>query len=181
MKNKKKIPETWESDFLDFVNSDTINPPVILTERIKAHISDDINPAIWKIVAKLAGLQTVCATFTLFFCPQFAIGFAKRDYLATLIQHSDGFGFMVACGVIFLGGGAALAPLFFNKAELRVSEKSLLAYFPTISILAVVLFYLLGADIYFATALPWFIGGSVGSLIAYSLVKYFRITRLRFL
>ncbi len=180
MKNKKKISETWESDFLEFIDSDVINPPVILTERIKAHISDDVGPVLWRIIAKLAGLQAVCAAVTLFFCPQFSIGFAQRDYLATLVQHSDGFGFMIVCGVVFLGGGAALAPLFLNKAELRISEKSLFAYFPAISILAVLLFYLLGADIYMATALPWFIGGSVGSLIAFSLVKYFR-TRIRFL
>ena len=137
-------------------------------------------PAIWKIFSKLAGMQAVCATLTLFFCPQFEIGFTKYDYLADLVHDSEGFGFMIICGMIFLSGGAAIAPFFFKRAEMKAIEMSVLLYFPTVALLAVMLFYLLGANIDWTLAQPWFLGGTLGSVIGFELVKYFRFRLLIF-
>ncbi len=145
-----------------------------MTEKLKAAISRNPRPAIWKIFFKLAAIQAACATFTLIFCPQFEIGFAKHDHLADLIQHSDGFGFMFVCGMIFLGGGAAIAPIIFKQAEIKAMERSVLIYFPTASLLAVILFYSVGADIDWTHALPWFLGGALGSMISFKLVKFVR-------
>ncbi len=170
----KKNNADWEREFLEFVNSDPVSPPPLLTEKLKNTVSQDLRPAIWKIFFKLAVVQTACATLTLFFCPQFKIGFAKHDYLADLVQHSGGFGFMIICGMIFLGGGAAIAPFFLKQAEMKAIERSVLIYFPTVALLAVMLFYSLGADIDWTLALPWFLGGSIGSMIGFELVKYFR-------
>ena len=174
MKDKKEKYVDWEREFLEFVNSDPVTPPVTLTEKLKITVSQDLRPAIWKIFSKLAAMQAACATLTLFFCPQFKIGFAKHDYLAHLVQHSEGFGFMIVCGMIFLGGGAVIAPFFLKQAEMKTMEKSVLIYFPITALLAVMLFYSLGADIHWALALPWFLGGTLGSVIGFELVKYFR-------
>ena len=170
----KKDNASWEREFLEFVDSDPVPPPVLLTEKLKTIVSQDLRPAIWKIFSKLAGLQAACATLTLFFCPQFEIGFAKHDYLGHLVQHSEGFGFMIFCGMIFLGGGAVIAPFFLKQAEMKAIEKSVLIYFPSAALLAVMLFYSVGADIDWNLALPWFIGGTLGSVIGFELVKYFR-------
>jgi len=170
----KKNNADWEREFLEFVNSDPVSPPPFLTEKLKNTVSQDLRPAIWKVFSKLAGMQAACATVTLFFCPQFEIGFAKHEYLADLVQHSEGFGFMIVCGIIFLGGGAVIAPFFFKQAETKAIEKSVLIYFPTVALLAVMLFYSLGADIDWTLALPWFLGGSIGSMIGFELAKYFR-------
>ena len=174
MIDKKEKHADWEREFLEFVNSDPVTPPALLTEKLKNTVSQDLRPAIWKIFSQLAGMQAACATLTLFFCPQFEIGFAKHAYLAGLVQHSGGFGFMIVCGIIFLGGGAVIAPFFFNQTEMKAIEKSVLIYFPTVALLAVILFYSLGADIGWALALPWFLGGTLGSVIGFELVKYFR-------
>ncbi len=174
MIDKKEKYADWEREFLEFVNSDPVTPPALLTEKLKITVSQDLRPAIWKIFSKLAGMQAACATLTLFFCPQFEIGFAKHDHLADLVQHPEGFGFMIVCGMIFLGGGAVIAPFFFNQAEMKAIEKSVLIYFPTAALLAVMLFYSLGADIDWTLALPWFLGGTLGSVIGFELVKYFR-------
>ena len=178
MKDKKKKYGDWEKEFLEFVNSDPVTPPTVLTEKLKTAVSHDLRPAIWKIFAKLAAIQAACATLTLFFCPQFEIGFAKHDHLAALIQHSDGFGFMLVCGMFFLGGGATIAPIIFKQAELKAIERSVLIYFPTAALLAVILFYSVGAEIGWALALPWFLGGTLGSLIGFELVKYFRFRHI---
>ncbi len=175
MIDKKEKYADWEGEFLAFVNSDPVSPPALLTEKLKITVSQDLRSAIWKIFSKLAGLQTACATLTLLFCPQFKIGFAKHDYLADLFQHSEGFGFMIVCGMIFLSGGAVIAPFFFNQAEMKAIERSVLSYFPITALLAVMLFYSLGADIYWPLALPWFLGGTLGSVIGFELVKYFRL------
>ncbi len=174
MKDKKKKYGDWEREFLEFVNSDQVTPPAVLTEKVKTTVSQDLRPSIWKIFAKLACMQAACATLTLFFCPQFEIGFARHDHLADLIQHSDGFGFMVVCGMIFLGGGAAIAPIIFKQAEIKAIERSVLIYFSTAAFLAVILFYSVGADIDWNLALPWFLGGAFGSVIGFEFVKYFR-------
>ena len=81
---------------------------------------------------------------------------------------------MIVCGMIFLGGGAVIAPFFLKKAEIKAIEKSVLIYFPTVALLAVMLFYSLGAEIDWTLAVPWFSGGSLGSVIGFELVKYFR-------
>ncbi|MCP4352090.1 MAG: hypothetical protein GY795_42040 [Desulfobacterales bacterium] len=174
MKDKKKKYGDWEREFLEFANSDPVNPSAVLTEKIKTAVSRNLKPAIWIILSKLAAIQVVCATLTLYFCPQFEIGFAKHDHLAELIQHSDGFGFMLVCGMIFLGGGAAIAPIIFKETEIKAMEKSVLIYFPTAALLAVILFYSVGADIDWNHALPWFLGGTLGSLTGFEIVKYFR-------
>jgi len=174
MLEKKGKNVDLEREFLEFVNSDPVPPPALLTEKLKITISQDLRPAIWKIFVKLAGMQAVCATITLFFCPQFNIGFAKHDYLANLVHHSEGLVFMFVCGMIFLGGGAVIAPLFFNQAEMKAIERSVLIYFPITALFAVMLFYSLGADIYWSLALPWFSGGTIGSIMGFELVKFFR-------
>jgi len=178
MIDRKEKYADWERELLEFVNSDPVLPPATLTEKLKITVSQDMRPAMWKIFFKLAGMQAACATLTLFFCPQFKIGFAKHDYLAHLVQHSEGFGFMIVCGMIFLSGGAVIAPIFFNQAEMKAIEKSVLIYFPTVAFLAVMLFYSLGANIYWSLALPWFFGGTLGSVIGFELVKYFRFRTL---
>ena len=174
MKDKKKKYGDWEREFLDFVSSDPVNPPTVLTDKIKTNIGQSLNPSIWKIFSKLATIQAVYASLTLFICPQFEIGFDKHDYLVDLIQHSGGFGFLFVCGIIFLGGGAAIAPIIFNQAELEAIERSVLVYFPTVSFLAVILFYSVGADIDWTRAMPWFLGATLGSLAGFKLAKYFR-------
>jgi uncharacterized membrane protein YfcA len=174
MKDKKKEYGDWEREFLEFANSDPLNPPAALTETIKITVSQDMRTAIWKIFCKLAGMQAACAILTLFFCPQFEIGFTKHDSLAYLVQHSERFGFMIVCGMIFLGGGAVISPFFLNQAEMKAIKKSTFIYFPTAALLAVMLFYSLGANIYWTLSLPWFLGGTLGSVIGFELVKYFR-------
>jgi len=174
MKNKKKKYEDMEREFLEFDNSDPITPPAVLTEKLKSTVSQDLTPAIWKIFSKLAAMQAACATLTMFFCPQFEIGFAKHDYLADVIQHSGGFGFMLVCGIIFLGGGAAIAPIIFKQVEIKAIERSVLIYFPSAALLAMILFYSAGADINWTLVFPWFLGGTLGSLISFEIVKYFR-------
>ncbi len=174
MKDIKKKNGDWEREFLEFVNSDPVTPPAALTEKLKTAVRGNLRLAMWTIFAKLAAMQAACATFTLLFCPQFEIGFAKHDHLADLIPHSDGFGFMLVCGMIFLGGGAAIAPVIFKQAEIKAIERSVLIYFPTAALLAVILFYTVGADIDRTLALPWFLGGTLGSLIGFEFVKYVR-------
>ncbi|HIJ79214.1 MAG TPA: hypothetical protein HPP69_07840 [Deltaproteobacteria bacterium] len=174
MIDKKNKYGDWESEFLEFIDSNPLSPPPLLTEKIKAEITNELRPAIWLIFSKLAGLQLVCATVTLFFCPQFEIGFTGHDHLADLIPHSDGFGFMVICGIIFLGVGAAIAPLFMKKTELLAIDNSGLLYFPTAALVAVMLFYGLGADLSLHLTLPWFLGGALGGLISFEIVRYLR-------
>ena len=170
----KKDNAGLEMEFLEFINSDPIPPPAYLTKKVKDAICQDLEPAIWKTLFKLAVIQAVCATLTLFFCPQFEIGFVKHDYLAALFHHSEVFSFMIVCGFIFLGSGAVIAPFFINQTEMKAIEKSVLIYFPTAALLAVLFFYSFGADIDSSLAFPWFLGGSLGSFISFELVKYFR-------
>jgi hypothetical protein len=174
MIDKKEKYAEWERGFLEFTDSEPVTPPTRLTEKLRITVSQDLRPAIWKIFTKLAGMQAACAILTLFFCPQFEIGFAKHDHLADLVKHSGGFGFMIVCGMIFLGGGAVIAPFFLKQAEMKAIERSVLIYFPSAALLAVMLFYSLGADIDWPLALPWFLGGTFGSVIGFELVKYFR-------
>lgn len=173
MKDKKDKTDL-EREFFEFVNSGPISPPAYLTKKVKDTVCHELNVAIWKIFGKLAVMQAICATLTLFFCPQFEIGFVKNDYLVTLVQHSESFGFMIVCGIIFLGGGGVVAPFFINQTEMKTIEKPVFIYFPTVALLAVLFFYSLGADIYWSLAFPWFLGGALGSLIGFEFVKYFR-------
>ncbi len=173
---KKDKHTSWEKEFYAFVNSDPVSPPVRLTEKLEITVSHDLEPAIWNIFTKFAGVQAACATITLFFCPQFEIGFAKRDPFSGLVQQLGEFGLLIVCGMIFLGSGALMAPLFFRQAEVKALGRSVLIYFPTVALLALMLFYLFGANINLTLALPWLFGASLGGLIGFELVKYLKKT-----
>jgi hypothetical protein len=176
MRDKRDQYSSWERDFDEFVNSDQIHPPAHLTEKVTNMVSHDLKPDIWNIFTKLAGVQAACAAVTLLFCPQFEVGFAKHDPFAGLIHSVGEFGLLVVCGIIFLGSGAAIAPLFLKQSDMKAISRSMLAYFPSAALLAVILFYLFGANINLTLALPWFLGGSLGGIIGFALVKNIRHT-----
>ncbi|MDH4321508.1 MAG: hypothetical protein OEV73_08435 [Desulfobulbaceae bacterium] len=176
MTDQKGKHEAWEYEFLEFDNTKPVSPPLRLNEDVLAVVRRDLRPAIWKIFAKLSVTQAICATITLFFCPQFTIGFAAHDHLASLIPHSDGPGFMVVCGILFLGSGALIAPLFLTQAEARAMDYSAaLLYFPIAALLAVISFYAMGSDINLPNALPWFAGGTLGSLTCFIFTTRLRV------
>jgi len=62
MKDKKEKYADWERELLEFVNSDPVTPPELLTEKLKITVSQDLKPDIWKIFSKLAGMQAAYAT-----------------------------------------------------------------------------------------------------------------------
>lgn len=174
MKNEKKPGLDWNREFLEFINTDPISPPNGLSQKVKTSISRDLKPPLWKIFGKLFIFQVAWGTLTLFICPQFEIGFTRHDHLSALIPHGNGFGFLFACGMFFLSGGAMLAPFVMKPEEIRSLGTSVLVYFPTAALAAVLLFHSAGAHVSLPLGLPWLMGGISGSIIGFEISRHFR-------
>jgi len=170
MTNKKNYP-LWEKEFLEFMDTKPLAPPPYLSKNIKTEIRKYQMIMKWIIFSKFASIQAVFATLTLFLCPQFEMGFTRHDHLATLVQHHQGIYLMAVCGAFFLSGGALLATIFLTIHEIKIIEKSECIYFPAATLIALLIFYLFGADLKWIEALPWFLGGATGGIICFEITK----------
>jgi len=174
MTNKKDYP-VWEKEFLEFIDTRPLVPPPLLSETIKTEIRKYQMIIKWIIISKFASIQAAFAALTLFLCPQFGMGLARHVHLAALVHHHQGIGFMAVCGAFFLSGGALLATIFLTIHEKKIIEMSEWIYFPTASLIALLIFHLFGADLKWAEALPWFMGGTMGSILCFKITKRINI------
>ncbi|MCB0392920.1 MAG: hypothetical protein KDD25_00080, partial [Bdellovibrionales bacterium] len=101
MKNKNSEKE-WLNDFNEFVNSEGVEVPSGVTDRLFLKVRSDLNPSSWLVFFKLLGIHTVVGTLSLAICNQFDLnpfrtGFSLSDYFMKF-GHST---CMFLCGLIF--------------------------------------------------------------------------------
>ncbi len=171
----KKDSSLWEKEFLEFMDAKPILPPSHLSENIRTEIGKYQVILKWIVFSKFASIQAAFATLTLFLCPQFEIGFSGHDHLAALVQHHQGIAFMAICGAFFLSGGALLSTFLLNYHEIQIIKKFEWIYFPSATLIALLIFYLLGANLNWTGALPWFLGGVTGSILCFEITKRIKL------
>ena len=162
-------------DFLDFMNSEEINPPDELSNKILDYVKNDLNPSHKIVFGKLLGIQAFIGFFTLIFCPQFNLSLTNNYELFHYFHHNFGESIcMAVCGSIFIGSGALLAAYILKASEIRKIKHSRFLYYFSITSIILTTFLLLGADVYLKFAMFWFIGAYTGGLVLFEINRVIR-------
>ena len=81
---------------------------------------------------------------------------------------------MIICGSIFLGSGAIFASYILKEGEINKIKSSRFLYYMALSIIAVAVFMIFGAEIYLKLVVFWLIGAIGGGVIAFELNRFIR-------
>lgn len=159
-----------KKDFFDFMNLDKTNPPEELSSKVLSYVKNDLNPSHKKVFGKFFIIQALIGFLTLIFCPQFDLSLTNNYELFHFFHHKFGENIcMVLCGSIFIGSGAIFTAYILKASEIRKIKELRFSYYLSISIIALLIFFLLGSQVYLNLAVLWIIGASIGGLIAFEI------------
>jgi hypothetical protein len=162
--------------FSAFVDADTMQPSKKTDAKILGRIQSDLQPSPWLVFGKFTAIEAASGITTLFFCPQFGLGFGQHsEFFHGLHLLVDAFSFYVICGLIFISTGAALSALLLSYNEIQSIRKSKYAYYMAFAIFASLSFSVLGSGVILMSIIAWVIGAFIGNSIMFELVS-----RLRF-
>jgi hypothetical protein len=153
-----------------------MNPkmPYGLEQKIKSNIFLKINPPGHRVFFKLSLAQLMASFLVLAICPQFHLGFFSHSFLTHILMSWGEVYCNIVCGAIFLGTGTIFSFLFLSSDELRVLKRNQFIYFPTLILLSLLSFVILGVKIQLLMFLIWGLGAkasAIGILSAYYFVK----------
>jgi hypothetical protein len=161
MGNNKK---DWESDFNDFVNSESANVPTALTESVLAVVEAQLLPSAWAVFAKLALIQVVAGSVSLIFCPQFGVSFTSTHGLMQYLMPLGKGVCMLGCGAIFSSTSFLIAALALRTEEVRAIRGNRILQISALTALSLGAFVCSGADVVLSLSLLWAVGGALGGL-----------------
>ena len=177
---KRQLPDIENQhlkEFCDFVEAKPETPSSSIDYKVIHKVECDMRPSLWQVYGKFSGIQTIVGIATLYFCPQFNVGFGgHNDFFHNLHEHVNFFTFYVICGLLFVFLGAAVSGLLLSRSELLLIKKSKYIYYVAYGIVVYFLFYLFGAEVLFISALPWILGALMGNVLGFGLTSRVRMT-----
>ncbi|MCB1196862.1 MAG: hypothetical protein KDK51_00695 [Deltaproteobacteria bacterium] len=159
-------------DFQQFQEDGAINvaPQERLQENVLRYVKNELNPSHTRVFSKLLAVHAFIGTLTLTLCPQFSMSLTHQHHMFHYFHHTFGkYVCMFICGTIFIGTGAVFAAYLLKKSEVLLIRKTKWLYYTSMSMIAVLSFILLGADVYLPLALCWFAGASISGIALFDL------------
>lgn len=172
MKDRKRSNENWGEEFLEFAESEPVDPPLIVSEKICRRIREEMIASVRRVLAKLGLIQLLWSFATLLVCPQFELGLTAGVHTDHLLHRSFGeWGHMVVCGAIFMSGGAAISAGILRREEINALNKTRFVFFPLTCFVALSIFRFFGSPALPADYVLWFLGAIGGSLPVFEAAK----------
>ena len=169
MNSTKHIDKDHE-EFSSFLNAPETLPSRELDLHVLTHVKEKLNPAFSILLFKLSLIHGFIGAITLLFCPQFELSLTANQEMFHIFHRLFGYyGCLAACGCIFLGSGALFASLLLNRDEVRVINSKFYAFFPSLAVLSLGIFFAFGAKLFIDIILAWSLGGIIGSAIIFYL------------
>lgn len=163
-------------DFTDFIKSKKSTPSPVLDEFILRYVQRELSPSHIQVFIKIVFIQAFIGVLTLLFCPQFNLSLTNNYDLFHFFHHKFGEAIcMIICGSIFMGSGAVFSAYILKSEEVQKIKESELLYYFSMSLLALSVFYIFGAQIYLELALYWILGSSIGGLLAFEINRNIRL------
>ncbi|MCB0272393.1 MAG: hypothetical protein KDD46_05210 [Bdellovibrionales bacterium] len=157
-------------DFQQFLATNNITAPEPIQKNVLNHVKNDLNPSHSVVYSKLLAVHAMIGSLTLLFCPQFDMSLTHNYHLFHYFHHTFGkYVCMFICGTIFIGTGAIFAAYLLKKSEVLLIKETQWLYYTSISMMAVLSFMLLGADVYLPLAVFWFAGASISGIVLFNL------------
>ncbi|MCB0272487.1 MAG: hypothetical protein KDD46_05685 [Bdellovibrionales bacterium] len=154
-------------DFQEFLaaSEKRLSPPEHMQNNILEYVKSELQPSHHIVFSKLIGIHTFIGILTLTFCPQFTMSLTHNQKLYHFFHHTFGASIcMMICGSIFIGSGAIFAAYLLNKQEVMLIKKTKWLYYISISMLGVLSFIFLGAEIYLHLFSYWILGASISGV-----------------
>lgn len=165
-------------DFMDFIKFEKTSSPEKLDAKILNYVKRDIDPSHKQIFFKLLCIQSFIGIITLLFCPQFDLSITNNFTLFHFFHHKFGESICMAiCGAIFMGSGALFASYILSNLEMQKIRKSKLLYYLSLSLLAISIFFILGAELYLKLTLFWIIGATMSGFLAVEINHHIKIKK----
>jgi len=172
MSDPKTNPNQDYNDFLSIPDS---SPSIELDQKVLRFVHADLSPSLFTIWGKLVGIQTFIGILTMTFCPQFNMSLTNSYELFHFFHHTFGeIACMVICGSIFMGSGAIFASYILRPGEIaRIKNSSILNYF-AMTIIAMGIFLLCGAEFYLKLHTAWFLGAALSGALCFQVNQVLR-------
>ncbi len=139
-------------------------------------IKKDLNPNHKIIFLKLIFIKSFVGFLTLTFCPQFNFSLTNNYELFHYFHHNFGHNICsFLCGLIFIGSGASFSVYLLKRSEMEKVYKSKTLYYLFLTLIANLVFGLLGKEIYFLASFFWFLGAFLGGLFLFKANKFIRL------
>ena len=168
--NPKITEKEWLEDFRDFVSHEGTPVPENMSRRILDYVHRELNPSPWLVFAKLFGVHTVVGTLSLAICDQF--GMSPFNTGISLAEYFMKFGHsmcMTLCGFLFVGLSVAFAFVILRSEELSVLNRTAWLQVPSLSLLSLVIFTGIGAEVALGIGVLWFLGAMVGGFVPFAI------------
>jgi hypothetical protein len=164
-----------QEEFKNFLKADELLPSRKIDLSILSQIQSKIDPPFTTIFFKLSIIQAFIGLLTMLFCPQFELSLTANQQSYHYFHITFGYyGCMAICGVIFLGSAALFASLILSRDEVRKINSYSYLFFPSLCILTLLIFFVLGAKLFVESMLFWSLGGTLGSILFFYLGAFFK-------
>ena len=160
-------------DYQDFLSSTAKNPNKAIDEKVLSYVEDRLNPGHKTVFLKLFSVQAFIGFITMLFCPQFNFSLTNNHDLFHYFHHNYGESIcMIICGTIFMGTGAFFASFLLKKPEVAKIHQSVFLYYMALSIVALSIFFALGATIYLNLVAFWIVGAISSGVLFFEISKF---------
>lgn len=161
-------PKEWMKEYSEFLNSEELQVPKNLNEKVIRNIQSLLNPSAWLVFAKLLSIHLVVGTFSLGICHQFGMNpFGTTSSLSDWFMDMWGHNVcMIGCGVIFVSFSIAAAGYFLTIEEIKVLKRTEFVQMLALAVISLGLFAIFGAEIVLTFAGLWLLGALIGGYLA---------------
>lgn len=164
--------KNFQEDFEEFCSSYEAPPPE-LRERVMKRVRADLEPSQLRVFLTLLALHSAVSIGTLSLCPQFGFRlFGSGMGLMGFFMQFGGLACMGACGAIFLGFSAFLAPLALTRFELKTLERIKVVHFGLLAGFSLAFFASVDAYLSLNLILTWSLGALLGAYSCYEAGKF---------
>ncbi len=168
---------SWQSEFVDFISTDSASVPPTLTMRILGHVADDLNPSAFAVFRKISFIQFLVGTFTLLFCPQFGISLTSSQGLMPYLMKFGDSVCMLGCGALFTGLSFIIVSVALRPEEIRALKRNEVLQLVSLAALSLGSFVCVGGEIVITLGLVWALGAVLSAAVTleagWAMRKYF--------
>lgn len=163
----KFTEKEWLKDFGDFVSQGTeTSAPEELNKSIVGRVQRALNPSPLLVFTKLLGIHTSVSILSLAICDQFGVttfntGFSLASYFMKFGHTTC----LVLCGFLFISLSVMAACIFLKPEEIKVFYKNSLFQASGLSLLSLLVFAILGAEIFLGISFFWLAGALLGGIL----------------
>lgn len=174
--NSKFLEET-NKEFQEFMEADSIAPPMEVSEKILVFVHRELNPNPWFIFSKLSFIHLAVGVLTLSLCPQFGVRFFGEGLgLMRLFIPFGTYGCITLCGAFFVGMSLFASGMILQIEELRVLRDHRILQISALALLSLGFFIMMDAEILIGFGVAWALGSILGGI---TLLEAGRFLRLR--